>query len=96
MSSTPPTTGITIFQRCSNLTTIYVPKGAKEAYNVEPWNSYEIVEMDDTGIAAAPTVGNQKANAPVYDLNGRRVGTADAIGTLPKGVYIVNGKKILR
>ncbi len=96
MFATPPTTGENLFADCTNLTTIYVPKGAKEAYNVEPWNSYEIVEMDDTGIAAAPTVDNRKANAPVYNLNGRRVGTANAISTLPKGVYIVNGKKILR
>ena len=27
----------------------------------------------------------------VYDLQGRKVGTAD--GSLPKGLYIVNGKK---
>ena len=96
MSATPPTTGENLFTDCTNLTTIYVPKGAKEAYNVEPWNSYEIVEMDDTGIAAAPTADNQTVTAPVYDLNGRCVGTTNAISTLPKGVYIVNGKKILR
>ena len=96
MSATPPTTGGNLFADCTNLTTIYVPKGAKEAYNVEPWNSYEIVEMDDTGIAAAPTIDNQTVAAPVYDLNGRCVGTTNAISTLPKGVYIVNGKKILR
>ncbi len=94
-SSTPPTTGNNVFAYCSNLTTVYVPKGAKEAYNVEPWNSYEIVEMEDTSIAA-PTVDNQKASAPVYDLNGRRIGTSDAIATLPKGVYIVNGKKVMK
>ena len=95
-SSTPPTTESSVFAHCSNLTTVYVPKGAKEAYNVEPWNSYEIVEMVDTSIAAAPTVDSQKINAPVYDLNGRRVGTSDAIAALPKGVYIVNGKKVMK
>lgn len=96
MSVAPPATGDDLFFSCASLTTIYVPKGAKEAYNVEPWNSYKIVEMEDTGIAAALTTAPCPANAPVYDLNGRRVGTADAIGTLPKGVYIVNGKKIFR
>ena len=95
-SSTPPTTGGIVFTGCSNLTTVYVPKGAKEAYNVVPWNSYEIVEMVDTSIAAAPTVDSQKINAPVYDLNGRHVGTSDAIAALPKGVYIVNGKKVMK
>ena len=95
-TSTPPTTGSGAFSGCSSLTTVYVPKGAKEAYNVEPWNRYEIVEMENTSIAAAPTVDSQKASAPVYDLNGRRVGTSDAMDALPKGVYIVNGKKVMK
>ena len=38
-SSTPPSTSTWPFSRCSSLTTVYVPKGAKEAYNVKPWNS---------------------------------------------------------
>lgn len=95
-SSTPPSAGSEVFGYCTNLTTVYVPKGAKEAYNVEPWNSYEIVEMENTSIAAAPTVDSQKASAPVYGLNGRRIGTADAMDALPKGVYIVNGKKVMK
>lgn len=95
-SSTPPSAGSEVFGYCTNLTTVYVPKGAKEAYNVVPWNSYEIVEMENTSIAAAPTVDSQKASAPVYGLNGRRIGTADAIAALPKGVYIVNGKKVMK
>ena len=49
-----------------------------------------------TGIDAAPTAAPRPASAPVYDLNGRRVGTADAIAALPKGVYIVNGKKVMK
>ena len=49
-----------------------------------------------TGIAAAPADTPRTADAPVYDLNGRRVGTADAMDALPKGVYIVNGKKAIR
>ena len=95
--STPPTTSFGgTFSGCSSLTTVYVPKGAKSAYNVEPWNNYEIVEMVNTSIAAAPTVDSQKASAPVYGLNGRRIGTADAMDALPKGVYIVNGKKVMK
>ena len=96
MSSTPPTTEEQVFGGCANLDTVYVPKGAKEAYNVEPWNSYEIVEMENTSIAAAPTVDSQKASTPVYGLNGRRIGTADAMDAQPKGVYIVNGKKVMK
>ena len=58
-----------------------------------------IVEKEEgeaTGIAAAPAAAPLPKDTPVYDLNGRRVGTADAIGALPKGVYIVNGKKVIR
>ena len=44
-SSTPPTTGSGAFSGCSSLTTVYVPEGAKSAYNVEPWKNYEIVEF---------------------------------------------------
>ena len=51
---------------------------------------------DITGIAAAPTAAPRTASAPVYDLNGRRIGTADAMDALPKGVYIVNGKKVMK
>lgn len=97
MSSTPPTTKKnSLFYECEILTTIYVPKGARKAYSISPWNSYRIREFDVTGIAAAPTADNQTVAAPVYDLNGRCVGTTNAISTLPKVVYIVNGKKILR
>ena len=96
MPLTPPSTGSDVFSQCSSLTTVYVQKGAKDAYNVEPWNEYEIVEFEDTGIAAAPTIANSPVNAPVYDLNGRRVGTSGEMSALPKGAYIVNGKKIIR
>ena len=96
MPSTPPATGNWLFYLCKSLTTVYVPKGAKEAYSVEPWNKYEIVEFEDTGIAAAPTAATRPTAAPVYDLNGRRLGTSGEMSALPKGGYIVNGKKIIR
>ena len=46
-SSTPPSTGSGAFSGCSSLTTVYVPEGAKSAYNVKPWKNYEIVEFLD-------------------------------------------------
>lgn len=36
-----------------------------------------------------PTINDNK----VYTLNGQRVGGVDSLNSLPKGVYIVNGKK---
>ncbi len=92
---TPPTTGGYIFYACGSLQTIYVPTGASANYEVSPWNAYKIVEEDvQSGIRAVMAEG--AANAPVYHLNGRRAGTSKNFSTLPKGIYIVNGKKVLR
>ena len=44
--ATPPTVGDYLFYDCSKLETIYVPVGASEAYNVAPWNEYNIVEKE--------------------------------------------------
>ena len=43
-AATPPTTSSSAFHYCDKLKFIYVPTGAKEAYNVAPWNQYNIVE----------------------------------------------------
>ena len=37
----------------------------------------------------------EDVNAPVFDLQGRRVATLQQMNRLPKGLYIVNGKKIV-
>ena len=92
---TPPATGASIFYACRSLQTIYVPIGASAEYGVAPWNAYKIVEEDvQSGIREVMAEG--AANAPVYHLNGRRAGTSKNFSTLPKGIYIVKGKKVLR
>ena len=92
---TPPATGGKIFEACESLQTIYVPTGASANYEFDPWNAYKIVEEEvQSGITAVMAEG--AANAPVYHLNGRRAGTSKNFSTLPKGIYIVKGKKVLR
>ena len=92
--ATPPTIGDNLFEECSKLETIYVPVGASEAYNVAPWNKYNIVEGEVTGIES---VTQEEWPADVYDLNGRMVkAQAENLDELPKGVYIVNGKKFVK
>ena len=92
--ATPPTVGDDLFYACSKLETIYVPVGASEAYNVAPWNEYNIVEREVTGIEE---VTQEEWPADVYDLNGRMVkAQAENLDELPKGVYIVNGKKFVK
>ena len=45
------------------------------------------------------SVSVSSGNGVVYDLQGRRVGRSDQLtgsqGNLPKGIYIVNGKKVV-
>ena len=92
---TPPATGYDIFHTCNSLQTIYVPTGASANYDIDPWNAYKIVEEGVQSGITAVTVKGETA-APVYHLNGIRAGTTKSFSTQPKGIYIVNGKKVLR
>ena len=92
---TPPATGYDIFHTCISLQTIYVPTGASANYAINPWNAYKIVEEDVLSGITAVTVKGETV-APVYHLNGSRAGTTKSFSTQPKGIYIMNGKKVLR
>ena len=83
------------FIECPAFQTIYVPRGASANYDRSPWNAYKIVEEDvQSGITAVMSEG--EATAPVYHLNGSRAGTTENLSAMPKGIYIANGKKVLR
>ena len=74
---------------------LYVPKGCVEKYRAaEGWGEFvHIVEMEGTGINGLINEGNV---FDVYDLSGRRVRTAvSSLDGLPKGIYIVKGKKMI-
>ena len=62
--------------------------------NITPVNGYLIdFEGEETGISTiAPTNGN--ADGAIYNLNGIRM--TQTLRNLPKGVYIVNGKKVIK
>ena len=53
---------------------------------------FRLIPLDDNGIGSLSSEG-AKANkaAAVYDLSGRRIGQH----VWPKGIYIVDGKKIV-
>jgi len=53
-------------------------------------------EKGTTAIASLTTSAPQSA-AAVYDMQGRRVTTGNGVNSqLPKGIYIINGKKVMR
>ena len=80
--------------------TLYVPVGTAETYKADKcWGCFKnIIETPDlTGTSgiAAPNVEKAESKATrIYTLDGRYVGTD--MTRLGKGVYVVNGKKVVR
>ena len=76
---------------------LIVPKNSLDAYKQAPqWKDFLLIEGSTTGITN--TVYNKAGLADVYTIDGaKRLSKAstDEINALPKGVYIVNGKKII-
>lgn len=80
---------------------LYVPVGAAESYRVDKcWSHFKnIVETPDltggtSGIAATIASATKTSDNRIYSLDGRYVGTD--MSRLGKGVYVVNGKKVVR
>lgn len=78
--------------------TLHLQKGSKEKYMgyaaTQNWidNFDEVVEDLDTGISPVGACENSEP-AEMYDLNGLRMSTGDSFR---KGIYIVNGRKVIR
>jgi hypothetical protein len=76
--------------------TLTVPAGMKSQYQTaEVWKNFKnIVEMQDTGING---VGVDDKAFNVYDMNGHKIRSeATSLESLPKGVYIINGRKVVK
>ena len=94
----PPTceSGVFFYINTSKCKLI-VPKNSLDAYKqAYQWEDFLLIEEGTTGITN--TVYNKAGLADVYTIDGaKRLSKAstDEINALPKGVYIVNGKKII-
>lgn len=78
-----------------NTCVLYIPKGCMEKYRAAiGWKDFlNIVEMNSTAIDGILMDGKP---FDVYDLQGRKVlSGATSPKSLPKGVYIVRGKKVV-
>ena len=94
----PPTCGINALKDIKKWNCkLIVPKNSLDAYKqAYQWKNFSLIEGRTTGITN--TVYNKAGLADVYTLDGtKRLSKAstDEINALPKGVYIVNGKKII-
>ena len=80
--------------------TLYVPVGSRAAYMASPmWRDFlniiETPELDGGTSGIAATVAFAvKPSDHIYTLDGRYVGTD--MSNLGKGVYVVNGKKVIK
>ena len=87
LNPTPPTISSNTFTEYT--ATLQVPISSKEAYqNANYWSKFtNIVEIDPSGIQSI--ILDKDINAPVYDLNGRKL--KEPI----RGINIIKGKKLM-
>ena len=93
----PPYADTFLGEQLFNPQTIYVPQEAVATYKAtEPYSQYNIQGMGETtGIGEVETT-EVLQSGNIYDLNGRLVRTDGNLQALPKGIYILNGKKVVR
>ena len=89
--------GSSIFEGVDKATCIlYVPEGSVELYKAAPvWCEFQnILVIGSTGIKEILMTDGESYD--IYNLQGRKVkAKATSLEGLPRGVYIVNGKKIV-
>ena len=95
----PPTCDSDVFDGINkSKCKLIVPKNSLDAYKQAPqWKEFLSIEGSTT-LGITNTVYNNSGLADVYTIDGtKRLSKAstDEINALPKGVYIVNGKKII-
>ena len=95
---TPPICSPSSFERVNtNECKLIVPKSSVDAYKrAYGWRNFFLIEGTTTGIIN--NIYNKIENVDVYTIDGiKRLSKASVneINALPKGVYIINGKKII-
>ena len=95
---TPPECSINTFDGVNTKECkLFVPKNSVDAYKkANGWKEFFLIEGTTTGIIN--NIYNKIENVDVYTIDGiKRLSKASVneINALPKGVYIINGKKII-
>ena len=98
LNTTPPEIKVNTFGKTTyENTTLYVPKGSETLYWLHPyWENFKnIVELDDSGVNDI-TVDPSPKSKGVYTIDGVKLSAnADNIENLRKGIYIINGEKVV-
>ena len=98
LNTTPPEIYRSTFDETTyENTTLYVPKGCKTLYWLHPyWENFKnIVELEESGINDI-TVDHSPKSKGVYTIDGVKLSAnADNIENLRKGIYIINGEKVV-
>ena len=78
--------------------TLYVPKGTVNAYmTTKGWEKFFKIEEEGTttGIDDVEADNTLNTSNAIYDINGKRL-SATSLDELPSGLYIINGKKVVK
>ncbi|MBO5660627.1 MAG: leucine-rich repeat protein, partial [Bacteroidaceae bacterium] len=89
---TPPTCGTQALDDINKWNcTLKIPEGTNSAYMAaDQWKEFFFIENLPAGINDIKQ--DSVKNTPIYNLNGTRVKNTK---NMPKGVYIINGKKVM-
>jgi len=97
LNKTPPEISNNTFSEETYQTaTLNVPLGCQAIYWLHPyWENFaKIEEIDVTAISPLEIEENDHQNGSVYNLQGERMRAKnDELYKLPRGIYIINGKK---
>ena len=98
LNTTPPAIESSTFDETTEKTaTLHVPEGCKSIYWLNPYweNFFSIQDDATTGMENVKTDGQEQQTEidAIYTIDGVKLNTTN-LSDLPKGIYIVNGKKI--
>lgn len=89
--------GKDVFEDIPEDAVLYVPQGFRTAFDNDAyWNSaFKVIcEYDDISGISSTVAPSSRVVGNIYSLDGRCVGTDYT--TLKHGIYVVNGKKVLK
>ena len=76
-------------------TGLYLKDAGPAKYSTPTYYNF-LVDSDAAGIQNIKADSNISTRDAVYNLQGVRVGTASQLSTLPRGIYLVGGRKVVK